>query len=483
MHSFKILCLFLFYIIFSLSKGITQDSPLIEAFKKNNYDQVKQLLNDTKYVNLPDPYNNWTPVFYATTQAGMETYLIMEKKKKNKTESQSFIDYKHELHQIVNKLLEYGAKLNVFDKLGKSPLYYAVFNDDSILVNLFLDKGVGIEDSEELFLLASKYGYVRIVSNLLENKLDPCDANKEGFGALHLAAMNGKLNTLSILSSNTTNIDCKTKSSSGYFSELTAMQLACMHGQTQVLNTLVSKGASLEIKMKKGENLLHLAAMGARFEVSSYSKNGDIEMEDIVLGGNINLVQYIDSVKPNLHEFDLIGANPLHYSCYYRKLPVAEELLKHGELPVIIKSTCEHAFASALSQFIFNIKKDSNSIVASEFDITKDLILIAKKKYQDTISKVSRKIAGRDMLNILNFTLTFVGGGFLALALNYEDAEYPVIHSYDLEGIQKYFISQRKICDKWLTLIENKDAIQNKNIFYDKLISILNTKEIKSKEH
>ncbi|MFZ1424837.1 MAG: ankyrin repeat domain-containing protein [Saprospiraceae bacterium] len=485
MPQFKFLSYFLLYLIFTITHGNSQDNPLIEAFKKNNYDQVRQLLNENKYINVPDPYNNWTPIFYATTQAGLESYLKSEKKNKN-SEGQSFIEYKQHFHEIVNMLLEKGAKINVFDKIGKSPLYYAVFNDDSILVNQFLDKGVGIEDSEELFLLASKYGFIRIVSNLLENKLDPCDANKEGFGALHLAAMNGKLNTFSILSSNTTNIDCKTKPSSGYFSELTSLQLACMNGQVQVIPNLLSKGALLEVKMKDGKNLLHLAAMGARFEVSSYSKKGEIEMEDIVLGGNINLVQFIDSVKPNLHEYDQIGANPLHYACYYRKLPLAVELFNQGELPVIIKSTCEHSFASALSQILFKIEKDTNSFVKSEFDIAKNLILIAKKKYQDSLTKVNNKIVSSDLLNILTVALTFAGGGLIGLALTYGDIfseiECPVIHSYDLKSIKKYLKAQITICDNFLVLMDDKDAIQNKNIFYEKLISILNVKELMSKE-
>ncbi|HQF54674.1 MAG TPA: ankyrin repeat domain-containing protein [Fibrobacteria bacterium] len=98
------------------------------------------------------------------------------------------------------------------------------------------------------------------VKTLLD-KGEAVDAKQGGQTALHMAAMNGKVDIISVLIARGAQVDAKDDNNS------TPLMMAAMGGQLDAVKALLAQGAKIEAQNKLGENALHIAGAHGRMEV------------------------------------------------------------------------------------------------------------------------------------------------------------------------------------------------------------------------
>lgn len=115
-----------------------------------------------------------------------------------------------DLEQIIH-LIEKGKNINILDLAGRTPLHYAVANDQLDSVKLLLELGA-----------------------------DPDIADKEfGVIPLHWATGSGNLEIIKLLAPKTQNIDARNKDN------LSSADMAFIDGNSEIVDFLVSQGATI----------------------------------------------------------------------------------------------------------------------------------------------------------------------------------------------------------------------------------------------
>ncbi|HXP91086.1 MAG TPA: ankyrin repeat domain-containing protein [Fibrobacteria bacterium] len=98
------------------------------------------------------------------------------------------------------------------------------------------------------------------VKNLLDNG-ESVEATQNGQTALHMAAMNGKVDILTILIARGANVNGQDDQG------ITPLMLAARDGHVDAVQALVAQGAKIEVQDKLGENALHIAASHGKRDV------------------------------------------------------------------------------------------------------------------------------------------------------------------------------------------------------------------------
>ena len=150
---------------------------LIDACKNGHIDLVKKMLRYGVDVNVNDKYGN-TPLYWASMCGYTE---------------------------VVKLLLAHGADVNVKDNDGSTPLYWASSRGHTEIVKLLLahgaDVNVNVNDkygNTPLFC-ASYEGHAEIVKLLLEHGADVNVKNNYGSTSLHWASSNGHTEMVNLL--------------------------------------------------------------------------------------------------------------------------------------------------------------------------------------------------------------------------------------------------------------------------------------------
>lgn len=90
---------------------------------------------------------------------------------------------------------------------------------------------------------------------------EPLDAKQNGQTALHIAAMNGKVDVLTVLIARGANVNLQDDNG------ITPLMLAARDGRVEAVQALIAQGAKVQIQDKLGENALHIAAAHGRMDV------------------------------------------------------------------------------------------------------------------------------------------------------------------------------------------------------------------------
>lgn len=163
---------------------------------------------------------------------------------------------------IVQLLIDHGAKLDIKDKYGWTPLMYASFQGNSDLVKFYIDSGIdpNIQDTtykNTALMLASGLEHFEVVKLLLEHGADPNIKGIDDITALSAAAATGNNDIVKILlkhdATHTLNV---VETPTGN----TALILASMNGYNEIVKLLLEHGADPTIKNKEGKTALDLAA-------------------------------------------------------------------------------------------------------------------------------------------------------------------------------------------------------------------------------
>lgn len=155
---------------------------------------------------------------------------------------------------VVKELLKVGAKLNIIDDEGLTPISTAAVNGNLELVKLFLDEGSSAEDTATRYgklpvplyrsLVRSHHQTVRL---LLKTGADPYEALVDSVRCGNLEA----LSFLRSLGANILNIEPLT----GW----TLLHRAVEAGRIPIINWLLNKGLDINARDETGNTPLHIA--------------------------------------------------------------------------------------------------------------------------------------------------------------------------------------------------------------------------------
>ncbi|KAK2161473.1 hypothetical protein NP493_1584g00026 [Ridgeia piscesae] len=132
-------------------------------------------------------------------------------------------------YRCVVSLVTAGAEINILDNRGCTPLHYAAASD--------ID--------------------AKVVEHLLGNDANPCQLDHQGYSALHYAALNGHKLTLEMI------LDVGARellTQEDFGSIVSPLHLAAYNGHLDALNILTCYINNLDMKDDRGQTALHLAA-------------------------------------------------------------------------------------------------------------------------------------------------------------------------------------------------------------------------------
>ena len=269
--------------------------------------------------------------------------------------------------EVVTLLLDRGAEVNKKSKWCHSPVHAAIGQghvevarlllargtdvDSKLLfgaaklnaveiIRLILAKGVGVgvkdrstgREGWTALHYAALYGQAEVVKFLLVKKAEVDAMTNTGQTPLQIAAWTGRAGIADMLLSGGARVNAKGRmvrasppngyrlrreapeifvilvSAGGFKGEWTALHGACITGKLDVIKVLLGQGADVDVRGSGGLSALHCAAM-----------SGSGEVIDLLLdeGAGVN-------------EKDARGSTPLHYASRSGHKAAAEVLLKHG---------------------------------------------------------------------------------------------------------------------------------------------------------
>ncbi|MBK9108593.1 MAG: ankyrin repeat domain-containing protein [Saprospiraceae bacterium] len=468
------------FILFLSISLHAQVNELSDAISKGHFKKSKELCTTSRWLNIVSGQLNWTPIYFAIFQAGIDSsaYIKLHKKYKENL-LPTYRGHKESFLEMCKTLIDSGIKLNSFDKKGRSPLYYAALFRLDTLVDYFIANGATIEDSDDLFRIAASFGYPNICKQLLKYKLDPCATGKECFAPIHLAAINGHTQVLKTILESKINVDCLTREGYASFSGLTALQLAAMNGQAEIVALLIQSEAKTNVTNSQKENILHFAAKGPRQDVYKLDKKGEPEDYIYVKGSDLKTAMIVDSFVPELGIHDQIGANPLHWAAYFRNLELCTYFISKKQYPVVVQNDAAHCFATALNHTMHWIDPHIE-LKVQETEKIINYWEIAETKYRYSLQKINNKLLGKKLLQIGTIALAVAAASYQASidaassGFGYSSINYPIIESGDLPSIKKHIHRQITICQNFRNFLKIKNSIPEQKGIHEEIKNLLN---------
>ncbi|XP_071099824.1 transient receptor potential cation channel subfamily A member 1 homolog isoform X3 [Haliotis cracherodii] len=313
-----------------------------------------------KLIYLKEKRHGQTPLHFAVMSGSLDSVRILIKKDKNEKENQLIhTKDKHgmtPMHvaatyrqvDIMDFLLDNGAKITQSDKEGSIPLHYACSTGCLEMVNLLIAKGKSeittmmekkAMGGNTCLHIAIENGHEGIIQKLLQNDSKILVARDDGMLPVHLAVISGNLNVVKTIVSKTGYLhhDIENKA------ESTTLHLAAQYNQLEVARYLL-KERSLVAKTDSESNTpLHVAALFNHSEIIG------LLMEE---GGKINAK-------------NLKGQIPLHVAAEMGHMESLKVLLnprslKHGKDFMELKEEENGDFIFKKLQHI--AKQEGNSV-------------------------------------------------------------------------------------------------------------------------
>jgi ankyrin repeat protein len=209
-----------FYLLMAvLLVSCTHSPPLISAVQRGNVTAVRQQLKEGADIEVRDPLSGGTALIDAT-----------------------LLDNVHVRHEMMKMLISSGANVNAQDTFGRSSLCMAANLLDPEAIKMLLDHGAKVD-------LANEDGDTPLIY------------------ACGVSNSRGALGVVSLLLANGANVNATTTSGR------TPLILAAYAGNTKVVKMLLERGADYTVRSRRGETALTAARKNRHTEVAQILLN------------------------------------------------------------------------------------------------------------------------------------------------------------------------------------------------------------------
>eukprot|EP00794_Sanderia_malayensis_P004801 gene4801-5428_t len=250
---------------------------------------------------------------------------------------------------IMKVLIDYHARLDIFDEAGKTALHVSSENGHLNVVELLMNKKSYVNAKTKIGLtaahLAGASGYCDIVDMLVRKynaSLDVVAINKRT--PLHLAALNGQLEMVGKL------LELKADPNSTDANGYTPLHVAAEDNHPQVVRMFINHSPSLIFQANKdGNTCAHIAAANGSLKVmkalvqcdktsvnTRNKRNYETPMHLAASGGHYDLMQFLMEKGGSLEDEDKEGMTPLHLCAKYGHRNMIESL--KGKVPLSMTS-------------------------------------------------------------------------------------------------------------------------------------------------
>lgn len=157
---------------------------------------------------------------------------------------------------IVKMLVEHGADVNLQDRKGLSPLFFACLTKNDSVIRYLEGKG-----AKHNLCSASAKGDTALVDAFLRKGADAnCSCNYMGYTPYILACVMGDLNTVRILARQNIKPGVKCR----------AMLSSCYYGKLEVVKYLRAQGVDHSCRGRDSSTCLMNAVSGGHYDIAEY---------------------------------------------------------------------------------------------------------------------------------------------------------------------------------------------------------------------
>ncbi|KAH7643738.1 uncharacterized protein LOC124494328 [Dermatophagoides farinae] len=160
----------------------------------------------------------------------------------------------------VKQLIGLDIDLNKKSQLGRSPIHWAIINNNTEIVALLIRAKCDIEASDKFemkpILMAAMVGNLEMVKMLIEAGCNCRVMNKKHQTVLHCAVKHDQNEILAFLLDNVTDININAVNESWQ----TSLMMACINNNLENVDKLISAGADVNMKDKQGRTVAHWAS-------------------------------------------------------------------------------------------------------------------------------------------------------------------------------------------------------------------------------
>ena len=240
------------------------------------------------------------------------------------------------LSDIVSILLDTGAKTDLLDESGASPVHLAVQSKNEETVKLFINRGFGQEvDSQQRTPLMWTVALENIELLKLFNNIDLDMKDKLGYTALHVAVGNNSAACVKTLIGLGADLDVANNEGE------TPLILGSRLGHADIARLLIDNRADIDKVDEQGRNCLHVACSNGHLSLVKYflSNGMKINLEDIrgrtplilaSYGGHINIVTELLDAGANIDHQDYDGMCSLHWAIRQGHVDIVRLLVDRG---------------------------------------------------------------------------------------------------------------------------------------------------------
>ena len=373
------------------SQANNKCTPIHTAAWKGEFQMVKLLLDHHADTTLKDS-KGWTPLHVAS-QNGFSNIVDLLVSEHPNCVNDVLPSGRSCLHlsafeghsDVVRCLIKYSINCNLKDTEGWSPLYLAVQQAHTDIVQTLLEvPNINILNRAKNGRIplhsACSFGHVEIMKLLLaghikDKQTDCMVKDNEGFTPLHLCSQKGHIEIVKELVRNQSlHVDVNTQSLNGK----TALHLASLEGKKEVVDFLIKNGANINKqdhrewsplytaclssnnkdvvslllkkshinvrgKTEEGRTALHLAARNGFLEICHLLieklKDKDVDAEDVygwtplhlaAWERHLDVVKVLVEKKANVHATTKNGRTPLHMCSYSGGINIIKYLISKG---------------------------------------------------------------------------------------------------------------------------------------------------------
>ncbi|MCK5893448.1 MAG: ankyrin repeat domain-containing protein [Endozoicomonadaceae bacterium] len=278
--------------------------------------------------------------------------------------------------KVIKTMIKVGnANVNICDKCGFTPLFYASHYARIDAINILLTSGARVNDLDKHYVTplyyACRNGHVEIVKILMKfgahvNNNSP----KEKSTPLHYACQSGRINVVKTLLEHKSIIKSPTNNRGE-----TPLHIACLFGYTNMIKILIEHGSATNTLNNLRKTPLHIACC-----------NGDA-----------NVVKTLLNHGALVNNVDKDGHMPLHDACSYGCSDVIKILLLNG---------ADLTFNNFLPKLIANqyIKREIKVLIQEFASLRTNITplnVLVKNEIRNRIIEHSQGVYFREKINQL----------------------------------------------------------------------------------